>query len=240
VPPFPVQAVSNPAQGVNPFAHIHNVINSNNNYAGRASDAVSLLSSMSAGLAPALPGQVGPTIEQLLDRRSREWKPYHNAAEFKEALQDWFGSILRAHPTDPDRQRAAHEYVTETISFSEKVGWQKAYEYHKAAFKAAAKTPPQYDPLRHGPIFQFGYLTLVHPHLPQPRRFYGRGESAARANQQQQQQASNNSNKRPRSTQCSVHPNSNHTNADCLTQQARKRHAGSSGTNPAVSAEPTT
>jgi len=176
--PVPYQAVSNPAQGVNSFPHIHNVIN-NNNYANRSEPSGgSLLSSMSAGLAPALPGQLGPTIEQLLERRAREWKPYHNAAEFKEALQDWFTGVLRTYPGDLDRHRAAHEYVTETLSIMEKIGWQKAYEYHKAAFKAGAKIPPLYDPLRHGPIYQFGYITLVHPHLTQPRRFYNNSDSS--------------------------------------------------------------
>ena len=99
------------------------------------------MSSMSAGLAPAVPGQTGPTIEQLLDRRAREWKPYHNAAEFKEALQDWYNIVLRMYPLDATRHKAAHDYVLETATFIEKVGWQKAYEYHKAAFKAAAKNP---------------------------------------------------------------------------------------------------
>jgi hypothetical protein len=225
--PVPYQAVSNPAQGVNSFPHIHNVIN-NNNYANRSEPSGgSLLSSMSAGLAPALPGQLGPTIEQLLERRAREWKPYHNAAEFKEALQDWFTGVLRTYPGDLDRHRAAHEYVTETLSIMEKIGWQKAYEYHKAAFKAGAKIPPLYDPLRHGPIYQFGYITLVHPHLTQPRRFYNKSDSSTGSRTGPQ---GNSASKRPRSgTQCSLHPTSNHTNAECKAQQANKRQASSGG-----------
>ena len=164
----------NGGQPVSPW-HTYTAVNSNNTYVqprghdsgGRSS---TLFSSMSAGLAPALPGQVGPTIEQLLDRRTREWKPYRNAAEFKEALDDWYLVILRTHPGDTARNKAAHDYVVETTSMIDKVGWVKVYDYHKAAFKAAGKDPPQYDPLTSGPIYHFAYLTLIHPHLPSPSK----------------------------------------------------------------------
>jgi hypothetical protein len=183
---------------------------------------------MSAGLAPIVPGQVGPTLEQLLDRRSREWKPYRNASEFKEALEDWYGNLLLTNPTDSVRLKAAHEYVVETSSFIDRVGWQKAYEYHKAAFKAASKVPPRYDPLSSGPIYQFGYMTLIHPHLPTDgRTSSGKSNSNSRTKPRGSQQSTGVGTKRPSasSSQCSVHPNASHTNAECKTQQASKRRA---------------
>jgi hypothetical protein len=230
----PPQQVLNQGQPVS-SPHTYNAVNSNNTYIAGAGAPASLFSHMSAGLAPAVPGQVGPTLEQLLDRRSREWKPYRNASEFKEALEDWYGHILRTYPADATRLKAAHEYVGETCSIMERVGWQKAYEYHKAAFKAASKVPPQYDPLSSGPIYHFGYITLIHPHLTSGggRSSFTRLSTNTGTKPRGPQRSTNAGTKRPSdsSSQCSIHPTAPHTNGDCRSQQANKRRA-SGGNNP--------
>ena len=228
----PFQVAPFPGPGVSPQAHIINTVNNNNNYGAPAS----LMSSMSAGLVPMVPGQL-PSMAELVDRRAKDWKPYHSDAEFREALQDWYASILRLHPFDTARHKAAHDYVMETSVFIEKVGYQKAFEYHKAAFKAANRIPPQYDPLV-SPIYTLGYMTLIHPHLKESgingnRRTFNRSESAPGARFQNYNQR-NGANKRPRpNTTCSLHPNGNHSDAECKAQYNRRRTVGG-GTNSAA------
>jgi hypothetical protein len=191
------------------------------------------MSSMSAGLAPTIPGQPGPTLEQLLDRRARDWKPYRNAAEFKEALQDWYNTVLRSYPNDITRHKAAHDYVLETSVFIEKVGWSKTYEYHKAAFKAASKVPPQFDLLLN-PIYNFGYLTIIHPLLTAQagRRPFNKSDSTFGTRQTPRTNSTSNSTKRSRSSStCSLHPNSSHSDAECNAQKGNKRRPGGGGGN---------
>jgi hypothetical protein len=228
--PFQIQNYQ--GSGVSPFAHIHNTFN-NHTYGIPGS----LMSSMSAGLAPSIPGQPGPTLEQLLDRRAREWKPYRNAAEFKDALQDWYNTVLRSYPNDVARQKAAHDYVLETSVFIEKVGWSKTYEYHKSAFKAASKIPPQFDPLIN-PVYTFGYLTIIHPLLTAPggRRTFNKSDSTFGSRQATRTNPNSNSTKRSRSSStCSLHPGSSHSDAECNAQKGNKRRSGGGGGNPAPS-----
>ena len=48
---------------------------------------------MSTGLDPPIAGQDGPTLEQLLTRNLKSWKPFTNDDDFKEALTDWLDRV---------------------------------------------------------------------------------------------------------------------------------------------------
>jgi hypothetical protein len=235
----PPQSALNAGQPVSSWPHTYTAVNSHNvnvqHGGSAASDGLpSLFSTMSAGLAPTVPGQVGPTLEQLLDRRSREWKAYHNASEFKEALEDWYTSVQRLYPSSLRHHTAAHKYVLETCSLMEKVGWQKAYEYHKAAFKAGKADPPIYDPLTSGPIYHFGYITLIQPHLPAAAKPFANKSGTNNKARGSQQSTGGGTKRSFASAPCSIHTNSNHTNAQCNSQQGNKRRTpgGSNSSRP--------
>jgi hypothetical protein len=221
-----MQAAANPAS-VLPSTHIHNSV-TNNNYAGRSlTSPASLFSGMTNGLAPVSGAQAGPTLEQLLARNVRDWKPFRNASELREALEDWRESFFKAHLGDPASLNAAAAYVQETLGILDKVGHSHAFQYHKAAFRAASHDPPLYDPLTHGSRYDRGYSDHVAPYLNKSYSKGGSSSSVAKAPSDQQQQTTGG--KRPRNDQCTKHPNSDHTNADCNAQKASKRQAGAGG-----------
>ena len=66
-----------------------------NHFSGSGPAFFSFFDGMSGGLAPPIPGQDGPTLEQLLSRNLKSWKPFTSDADFKEALTDWLDHVTQ-------------------------------------------------------------------------------------------------------------------------------------------------
>jgi hypothetical protein len=177
---------------------------------------------MSSGLAPHIAGQDGPTLEQLLTRNLKNWKPFSSDADFKEALNDWLDHIMRQLAlggSDHASLRATVSYINTTLGYLNSYGHRLVYKYHKAVMLAMRKVPPLYDPLVNGPTYTQAYVETFH------------SATASRLTTMSQRNYKQSGNrrdpvKRNRSEQpCEAHPGSNHTNGECRSQQASKRPA---------------
>jgi hypothetical protein len=190
---------------------------------------------MSGGLAPSIEGRAGPTLEQLIGRNLKNWKPFSTNADFKDALEDWLSYEIDAHQGDPTRCKASAAYTLTTQSFIDKVGHRQAYLYHTAAFKAASKIPPQYSPILNGPIFALGYMQFIQPHLGRDGQHKGTSSSSSSHKRQSSNPARGTAKRNRANEPCETHPGGSHTNGECRTQQANKRSA--SGKKPAASGD---
>ena len=203
-------------------AHIHNMVN---HFGGSTQPSFSFFDGMSSALAPPIPGQEGPTLEQLLSRNLKNWKPFTNDADFKEALGDWLDSVMRQLAVgngDSVALRATVAYITTTLGYLNEYGHKLVYQYHKAVMQAVRKVPPLYDPLVNGPTYTQAYLEHLHSASAKRSSHF----SSTRGRRPFAPSRDTSANKRPRSEQsCDLHPGSDHTNADCRTQQASKRRA---------------
>jgi hypothetical protein len=183
---------------------------------------------MSDGLIPATAGQGGPTLEQLIGRNLKNWKPYSKASEFVEALEDWQADQISLHHSNPALCKAFVAYVARTTKFIEQVGLTHAYAYHKAAFKAANKDPPLYRPLSDGPMFLEAYLEHIQPYLLQVGKAAFNKRSGGSAVVQKHKSAAKRSSgeKRDRGSEtCSIHPSGSHSNSECRSQSSKKQKA---------------
>ena len=202
-----------------------------NHFSGSGPASFSFFDGMSGGLAPPIPGQDGPTLEQLLSRNLKSWKPFTSDADFKEALTDWLDHVtqqLAFGGGDSAQLRATVSYITATLDYLSKYGHKVVYLYHKDVTRAMRKNPSLYDPLVNGPT----YLQAFVMHL-QSASFASTARpsrtsqsSTGRGGRRQAPAARDNlagGAKRSRSDQqCDLHPSSSHTNGECKSQAKRQ------------------
>lgn len=180
---------------------------------------------MSSGLAPPIAGQDGPSLEQLLSRNLKSWKPFTSDADFKEALRDWLDHVMRqlaSGSSDHASLRATASYITTTLDYLNSFGHRLVYKYHKAVMQALRRVPPLYDPLVNGPTYTQAYVETFHP----PSDASGKRSFSSTSNRggNKQSTSSRGVGKRSRADQqCATHPGSNHTNGECRSQQSTKR-----------------
>jgi hypothetical protein len=227
-----LQAFGLPPQ-VASAAHIHNVVS--NHFSGSGPASFSFFDGMSTGLAPPIAGQDGPTLEQLLSRNLKNWKPFSSDADFREALSDWLDRVMQQLALgcgDSTSLRATVSYITTTLNYLNVHGHQLVYKYHKAVMQAMRKVPPLYDPVTHGPTYTQAYLETLHSTSESSTKRSSQYTSRRIRSQPPPRQHAA---KRSRSEQpCETHPGSSHSNGDCRSQQGSKRTA--QGRRPAAAA----
>jgi hypothetical protein len=182
---------------------------------------------MSSGLAPPIAGQDGPTLEQLLSRNLKNWKPFTSDADFKEALDDWLDRMMQQLSLGGDTAflRATVSYITTTLGYLNDYGHKLVYKYHKAVMQAMRKVPPLYDPLINGPTYTQAYLENLHSASDTSARRSSQSTSQ-RGRRRSAPRRDTPSAKRKRSEQpCETHPGSNHSNGECRSQQSAKQKA---------------
>lgn len=217
---FGLPGPSGPQSGVSPPSHIVNLTNTTHINNGNP-QATGLFSSMTDGLRPMAAGEGGPTMEQLLGRNMKSWRPYQTADEFRQALRRWVTREILGHPSDARHAAAASAYAAEVQHILAEVGLKQAFTYHKAAFDAANDVPPLYDPFKDGPRFWPGWTEHVQPHLNR-RGGFRRGASFNTAASSGGSSGRGTKRARP-ADGCTIHPGANHTNSECYKQQTDKR-----------------
>jgi hypothetical protein len=206
-------------------SHIHNSVS--NVFSGSGPASFSFFDGMSSGLAPPIAGQDGPTLEQLLTRNLKSWKPFTNDDDFKEALNDWLSHVTGQLALGSDNAaflRATISYITMTLGYLSSYGHKLVYKYHKAVMQAMRKVPPLYDPLLHGPTYTQAYLENLYSASDSSAK--RSSQSTSQRNRRQTAAPRRDNAKRARSEQpCEIHPGSSHSNGECRSQQTSKRPA---------------
>ena len=211
---------------VAPATHIH----SHTVASGSGSSAVTyLLSNVTGGLAPTLPGQDGPSLEDLIARTTKHWKPYTSDNDMKEALdgllQKQYMLLEQCSNASEARQlRAVIEHIQTTRDYVAEYGHRLAHKYHKQVLTAMNHQPPYYDPARDGSTFTLAFvehLANARTASKQPARQPFRSTSSKPPTTSQPKPT-----KRSRSEgTCDIHPNAAHSNDECLQQHPDKRPA---------------
>lgn len=194
---------------------------------------------MSGGLVPPIVGQDGPTLEQLLSRNLKSWKPFSNDADFKEALNDWLEHVttqLAGGSGDAAQLRATVLYITTTLGYLSSYGHKLVYQYHKDVTRAMRKDPPLYNPLSNGPTYFPAFMMHLHSaSTSSATRSRGSQSSSSRSDRKQTAASrGTQANKRTQSASsasradepCDRHENGDHTNGECRLQQNKRRAAG--------------
>jgi hypothetical protein len=237
--PAHLQAFGLPSQ-VASAAHIHNMVN---HFGGSGPASFSFFDGMSSGLAPPIPGQDGPTLEQLLTRNLKNWKPFTSDADFKEALDDWLDRVAQLlSSAQPGGESAAQlkatlSYISTTLGYLNQFGHRVVFQYHKEVTRAMRKVPPLYDPVNHGSAYLQAYVMHLQPAVSataaNSKRTYQSSSLTGRVGRRQSAtnpRATQAAAKRNRAEQpCEEHPGSSHTNGECNAQQAKRRARQSAG-----------
>ena len=214
-------------------AHINTQIN--HQYSRPSADLAGSMSHflghMTGGLAPVIAGQDGPSLEQLIGRTVKDWKPYRSDDDFREALSDQMGSIQAAlmsgtNGGDSAKLLRVLKYLSQTRDYVHRYGHTVVFKYHQRAMKAAKEA--LYDPAEHGPVYMLGHSEVLQNAVDKTVRRSAPPVRPAGAKGTAAPPTRRDTNKRPRSTEtCDRHPNSGHTNAECKSQHSDKRPAPS-------------
>ena len=197
------------------------------------------LGGVSGGLAPMIPGQEGPSLEQLLSRNMKSWRPYTTDAEMKEALSDWLDKATEDLAQSGDEAQATSlkaimAYITTTRDYVTAYGHKLVYQYHKRVLRALSRKPPHYDPVSHGPTFTQAYAEVLATATDTASKRSAHSSSGDRHSANRRSAAGAPAKKAAKRSHadspCSVHPNSNHTNGNCHQQSNGKKRARQSGT----------
>ena len=211
-----------------PTAHIHH-----NHYSNSGDSTSIFLGNITGGLAPAIPGQDGPSLEQLLTRNFKTWQPYKSDAEMKEALSDWLEKVMEQLTLSPDGAeksalRALVNYITTTRDYVTQFGHKLAHQYHKLVLKAINRKPPYYDPAAHGPVYSQAYMEVLASATSAADKrstFTSAGQPAARRSAASAPPKKPAKRSHTDSGTCDVHPTSGHSNSECHQQRGNKRQA---------------
>jgi hypothetical protein len=211
-----------------------------NQFGGSGPASFSFFDGMSSGLAPPIAGQDGPTLEQLLSRNLKNWKPFTSDADFKEALTGWLDRVTRQLADGGDNSaslRAVVSYITTTLGYVSEYGHQLVFKYHKAVMQAMRKHPPLYDPFLNGPTYTQAFLEHLYNSAASGSGRRSSQSSSRRGGRRQSTssrdaQSAIGKRKGAADQPCAVHPSGSHTNGECKAQQSNKRRA--SGTQSAA------
>jgi hypothetical protein len=208
---------------VNLTSHTHNYMS------GAGNDSTTpLFSSIPGSLIPQPPGQDGPTLDQLLARGTKAWRPYSSDEEMRSALADWKETVTATlakggAETDTTRLIRLLDYITQTREYVDRFGHRLTYDYHKRAIAASNKRPPLYDPITGSTYWPAYHEVLSAPgsssasrtsYVSQPRQSSRKQKTVPPTKPAKRSRAEGH---------CEVHPNSSHTNGDCNQQRQNKR-----------------